>query len=88
VFWGKWISDWLEGLGWLALNIQAGKGLAGKLLQNKELAANVSQIANNLSVTSSNLNQLGLWGVLWRKKAPKTNVPSGERLDTPKTPFR
>jgi phospholipid/cholesterol/gamma-HCH transport system substrate-binding protein len=52
-------------------DLQAGKGLAGNLLQNQELATNVSLIASNLSVTSSNLNRLGLWGVLWQHKPPK-----------------
>lgn len=52
-------------------DIQAGKGLAGNLLQNSELATNVSLIASNLSVTSSNLNRLGVWGILWQHKPPK-----------------
>ena len=54
--------------------LQAGKGLAGNLLKNEQLAATVSQIANNLSITSSNLNRLGLWGVLWQHKPPRTNA--------------
>jgi phospholipid/cholesterol/gamma-HCH transport system substrate-binding protein len=54
--------------------LQAGKGLAGNLLKNEQLAATVSQIADNLSVTSSNLNRLGLWGVLWQHKPPRTNA--------------
>ena len=52
-------------------DIQAGKGLAGNLLQNPELATSVSLIASNLSVTSSNLNRLGVWGILWQHKPPK-----------------
>jgi len=54
--------------------LQAGKGLAGNLLKNEQLAATVSQIANNLSITSSNLNRLGLWGVLWQHNPPRTNA--------------
>jgi len=54
--------------------LQAGKGLAGNLLKNEQLAATVSQIANKLSITSSNLNRLGLWGVLWQHKPPRTNA--------------
>jgi phospholipid/cholesterol/gamma-HCH transport system substrate-binding protein len=57
--------------------IQAGKGLAGTILQNGELATNFEVIADNLSVTTSNLNRLGLWGILWAHKphdaAPSTN---------------
>jgi phospholipid/cholesterol/gamma-HCH transport system substrate-binding protein len=54
----------------LAADLQAGRGLAGALLQNPELATNVEGIAANLAVTSSNLNRLGLWGVLWSHKPP------------------
>ena len=54
--------------------VQAGKGLAGKLLENEEIAANVSQIVNNLSITTSNLNRLGLWGILWQHKPPRTQL--------------
>ena len=57
-------------------DLQAGKGLAGSLLKNEQLASTVLQIANNLSITSSNLNRLGLWGVLWQHKPPRTNAPS------------
>ncbi|MFO1488818.1 MAG: MlaD family protein [Verrucomicrobiota bacterium] len=46
---------------------QAGKGLAGTVLKNEEFSSNVSAIAQNLSITSSNLNQLGLWRVLFPK---------------------
>jgi ABC-type transporter Mla subunit MlaD len=56
--------------------VQAGKGLAGKLLENEQIAANVSQIVNNLSITTSNLNRLGLWGILWQHKPPNTNAPA------------
>jgi hypothetical protein len=31
----------------------------------------VLAIAGNLSVTTSNLNRLGLWGILWSHKPPK-----------------
>ncbi len=52
----------------LALDLQAGKGLAGTILQNQALATNVQSIAENLSVTTSNLNRLGLWSLLWSHK--------------------
>ena len=58
----------------LAADLQAGKGLAGAVLQNPELATNVQSIAANLAVTSSNLNRLGLWGILWSHKPPPTNT--------------
>ena len=56
--------------------LQAGKGLAGALLKDEQLSGTVSQIANNLSITSSNLNRLGLWNILWQHKPPKTNPPA------------
>ena len=69
--------------------VQAGKGLAGQLLENEQIAANVSQIVSNLSITTSNLNRLGLWGILWQRKPPRTNAspPSGGPLAPPKNPF-
>ncbi|HPC61449.1 MAG TPA: MlaD family protein [Verrucomicrobiota bacterium] len=68
-------------------DVQAGKGMAGTLLQDEELATNVTQIAQNLSIASSNLNRLGLWGILWKPKAPRTNPPPAEILRAPKHPF-
>ena len=76
-----------ETLKLLLSEVQAGKGLAGNLLKNEEWTANVSQITSNLSITSSNLNRLGLWGVLWQHKAPRTNAPAHPPLTTPKNPF-
>jgi phospholipid/cholesterol/gamma-HCH transport system substrate-binding protein len=68
--------------------VQEGKGLAGKLLENEQIAANLSQIANNLSITTSNLNRLGLWGILWQHKPPRTNAvpltPTPRPLTSPK----
>jgi phospholipid/cholesterol/gamma-HCH transport system substrate-binding protein len=59
----------------LADDLQAGKGPAGTLLKNEQLSADVSQIAYNLNIATSNLNRLGLWGILWKHKPPKTNPP-------------
>jgi ABC-type transporter Mla subunit MlaD len=69
--------------------VEEGKGLAGKLLENEEIAANVSRIVDNLSITTSNLNRLGLWGVLWQHKLPRTNAPASrhEPVTAPKNPF-
>jgi phospholipid/cholesterol/gamma-HCH transport system substrate-binding protein len=65
-------------------DVQSGKGLAGNLLRDEQLAGSVSQIASNLSITTSNLNRLGVWGILWQRKPPKTNAPPGEALVAPK----
>jgi phospholipid/cholesterol/gamma-HCH transport system substrate-binding protein len=58
----------------LLSELQRGEGLAGRLLRDEGMAAHVSLVASNLAVTSSNLNRLGLWGILWKPKAPKTNA--------------
>jgi phospholipid/cholesterol/gamma-HCH transport system substrate-binding protein len=58
----------------LAADLQAGKGLAGTVLQNQQLATNVQTIAANLSITTSNLNRVGLWGILWSRKPAATNT--------------
>lgn len=70
-------------------SVQAGKGLAGKLLEDDEIASNVSQIVCNLSITTSNLNRLGSWGILWQQRPPRTNEPTPPRgsLSAPKNPF-
>jgi phospholipid/cholesterol/gamma-HCH transport system substrate-binding protein len=57
-------------------DIQSGKGLAGTMIRNEQLATNVQAIANNLAITSSNLNRLGLWHFLWHKEPVRTNAPA------------
>lgn len=64
-------------------DVQAGKGLVGTLIKNEPLAVEVSLVASNLSVTTSNLNRLGLWGVLWQHKPPKAPAATS-RLSSPK----
>jgi phospholipid/cholesterol/gamma-HCH transport system substrate-binding protein len=74
------IKSSTETLKQLMDDLQAGKGLAGTILQNGPLATNFQAIAENLSVTTSNLNRLGLWGILWSHKPPATNTV---KLNTP-----
>jgi len=65
--------------------LETERGLAGRLIKNEDLAASVSQIASNLSLTTSNLNRLGLWGILWAHKPARTNAPPTARpLSSPK----
>lgn len=75
------IADTADTIKQLAADLQAGKGLAGTLLQNSELDTNVQFLAANLAVTSSNLNRRGLWGILWSHDPPNTNLPP--RAPTP-----
>lgn len=64
---------------------QAGKGLAGTMFKDQQLGADLSKVVNNLSITTSNLNRNGLWGILWHQKPPKTNEPPAGMLLAPKS---
>jgi hypothetical protein len=46
-------------------------------LKNQEMANNVSTIASNLAVTTSNLNRLGLWHFIWYHPKPVATNSSG-----------
>lgn len=61
----------------LMTDLHNGRGVAGRLLRDDQLAANLSAIAQNLSATTSNLNTRGLWGIMWKQKVAspaKTNT--------------
>lgn len=68
----------------LLRDVEAGKGLAGDLLRSGQIATNVSQITQNLSITTSNLNRLGLWGILWQHKPQAREEPPARELKSPK----
>ena len=72
------IDDTTATLKQLAADMQAGKGLAGAILQNQELATNVMDIAANLSITTSNLNRRGLWGIMWSRKPTTTSTTNSD----------
>jgi ABC-type transporter Mla subunit MlaD len=72
----KNIRESTQTLKGLMADVQAGKGLAGTILENQQVATNFQDIAANLAITTSNLNRVGLWGILWPHKAPSTNTPS------------
>jgi len=57
-------------------DVQTREGLAGRLVRDEQLGGNFSLLSSNLAITSSNLNRLGLWSILWKPKAPRTNVVS------------
>jgi phospholipid/cholesterol/gamma-HCH transport system substrate-binding protein len=73
------IKSATETLKTVANDVQAGKGLAGTILHNEEMATNVQAIAANLAITTSNLNRGGLWGILWSHKPTSTNAPAKPR---------
>ena len=60
----------------IADDMHAGKGLAGTVLENQELATNVQETVNNLAIATSNLNEFGLWRFLWHHEVvDHTNGP-------------
>jgi phospholipid/cholesterol/gamma-HCH transport system substrate-binding protein len=67
-----------------AADVQAGKGLAGTLLQNPQVSTNVQLLAENLSEVSSNLNRFGLWHILWSHDVPGTNAGKNSTLHSPR----
>jgi phospholipid/cholesterol/gamma-HCH transport system substrate-binding protein len=68
-------------------DVQAGKGPVGTLLRNEQVSTNIAEVVQNLSITSSNLNRLGLWRFLWHRERPPGDAPPAKPLVTPKKPF-
>jgi ABC-type transporter Mla subunit MlaD len=64
-------------------DLQSGKGLAGTMLKNEQLATNAQEITDNLTIATSNLNRLGLWRFLWHREPPHTNTPPNEAAKKP-----
>jgi phospholipid/cholesterol/gamma-HCH transport system substrate-binding protein len=58
----------------LMAGMESGQGPAGRLLRDEEMARNLAELARNLSITSSNLNTRGLWGIMWKQKPPKPDA--------------
>jgi hypothetical protein len=59
----------------LADDVQAGKGLAGFLLKDSETKAQAAALVSNANAMSaafaifgSNLNQRGIWSMMWKPK--------------------
>jgi phospholipid/cholesterol/gamma-HCH transport system substrate-binding protein len=64
----------------LAADLQAGKGMAGGLLRDDQIKArfgdlltNADALAASLSIFGSNLDQKGIWRMLWKPKEPPGN---------------
>jgi phospholipid/cholesterol/gamma-HCH transport system substrate-binding protein len=62
--------------------VQSGKGLAGTVIGNETVATNFAHVVENLSVTTSNLNRLGLWRMLWKPREAKTQSTSAPSSPT------
>jgi phospholipid/cholesterol/gamma-HCH transport system substrate-binding protein len=67
--------------------LEQGQGAAGRLLRDEQMGANLAAVAQNLMITTSNLNQRGLWSILWRPKPPRTNQTDAIRLEAPRDPY-
>ena len=76
------IKKTTESLHNLVAAAEQGKGLAGKLFSDEELASNFSMLSSNLVEVSTKLNRSGLWGILWKNKEKKPDA------DTPSNPNR
>jgi hypothetical protein len=76
----QWVAEWLEGLGRITL---LAKESIASLLTFKVAWRNL------LCQTTSNLSRLGLWGILWKPKATRTNAPVAmpAALTPPKNPY-
>jgi ABC-type transporter Mla subunit MlaD len=66
----------------IALDLQAGKGSAGALLKDEKMAAEMASFVSNANAMTaefgdfgSNLNQRGIWAMLWKPKHTETNRP-------------
>lgn len=64
-------------------DVQSGKGVAGELLESGQAATNVLLLTENLAITTSNLNRLGLWHLLWSHPPPDTNTVKPVTLQSP-----
>lgn len=70
----KNIQGSTEDLKKLMDNLRSGQGAAGALLANEQLSNNVQALAANLAVTTSNLNEYGLWHILWHHQQPESKA--------------
>jgi phospholipid/cholesterol/gamma-HCH transport system substrate-binding protein len=59
----------------VAADLEAGKGLAGELLKDEQMKAQAAMLVSNanamaasFSAFGSNLNQRGIWSMLWKPK--------------------
>jgi len=72
----------------LADDLEAGKGLAGGLLKDEQMKAEAASLISNanavaavFSTFGSNLNQRGIWSMLWKPKHTEKNEKSERSQD-------
>ena len=76
------LRDTTASLKQLTRDLEAGKGLAGGLLKDEQMKAELTALVTNANATAaalstfgSNLNQYGLWHMLWKPKPGERNSP-------------
>ena len=74
------IKETTESLRNLVAAAEQGKGLAGKLFADEELARNFAVLSSNLVETSTRLNNNGLWGILWKDKTKEPDDGEPKKL--------
>ena len=74
------IRQTTESLRNLVSAAEQGKGLAGKLLSDDDLASNFSSLSSNLVEVSTKLNQGGLWGILWKDKTKESDNDEPKKI--------
>jgi phospholipid/cholesterol/gamma-HCH transport system substrate-binding protein len=74
----------------IALDLQAGKGPAGALLKDEKMAAEMASFVSNANTMTAefgdfgrNLNQRGIWAMLWRPRHTETNRPPARGMRSP-----
>jgi phospholipid/cholesterol/gamma-HCH transport system substrate-binding protein len=74
----------------VATDLEAGKGLAGGLLKDEAMKAETASLISNASATAasfstfgSNLNQRGLWHMMWKPKNTEKNAKSERSQEAP-----
>jgi phospholipid/cholesterol/gamma-HCH transport system substrate-binding protein len=86
----KNLRDATASLKQMTADMQAGKGVAGALLGDEQLRAQISLTVSNIAVLSSNLNSRGVWSVLWKPKqsASTSSSPEPRPAYGGKSPFK
>jgi phospholipid/cholesterol/gamma-HCH transport system substrate-binding protein len=84
----KNIESASESLKTIMDDVRAGKGSVGRVLYDEQMATDLADVTRNLSVTTSNLNRLGLWGILWKRKEPRPAEPVYQPIPPPSRPFQ
>jgi paraquat-inducible protein B len=76
----KNLRDTTESFKHIAAGLEAGNGLAGGLLKDQQMKAeavalldNANAVAAEFRAFGSNLNQRGIWSMLWKPKHPERN---------------